>query len=130
MLDTRPAAQYGAGHVPGSLHVGLGGQFASWAGSARPAENPIVLVTEDEEHVDEAQTRLARVGLENVAGYLEGGLLAWHARGVPLATTEQIGVDELRRADRARAEAGQLVDVRRPGEWQAGHIAQARSSSR
>jgi hydroxyacylglutathione hydrolase len=69
--------------------------------------------------------RLARVGLENVAGYLSGGLLAWHESGRPLAATEQISVDELRHRIE-RGEAGQLVDVRRPPEWQAGHIASAR----
>jgi glyoxylase-like metal-dependent hydrolase (beta-lactamase superfamily II) len=126
VLDTRPSAQFGTGHIPGSLNIGLGGQFASWAGALIPAERPIVLVTEDEEHVEEARTRLSRVGLENVAGYLAGGLLAWHESGRPLAATEQISVDELRHRI-AQGEAGQLVDVRRPAEWQAGHIAQARN---
>jgi rhodanese-related sulfurtransferase len=124
VLDTRPAADYGTGHIPGSLNIGLGGQFASWAGALLAPEKPIVLVTEDEDHVEEARTRLARVGLENVAGYLAGGLLAWHDANHPVATTEQISVDELRH----RLDAGgrtQLVDVRRPGEWQAGHIPQA-----
>ncbi len=125
VLDTRPAAQYGTGHVPGSLNIGLGGQFASWAGALIPAEKPIVLVTEDEEQVEEARIRLARVGLENVAGYLAGGILAWHESGLSLAATEQISVDELRHRI-AQGDVGQLVDVRRPGEWQDGHIPQAR----
>jgi hydroxyacylglutathione hydrolase len=125
ILDTRPAAQFGTGHVPGSLNIGLGGQFASWAGSLIAPEKPIVLITEDEDHVAEARTRLARVGLENVGGYLAGGLLAWHESGRPVATTDQISVDELRHRI-AQGEVAQLVDVRRPGEWQAGHIAQAR----
>ena len=125
ILDTRPAAQYGTGHIPGSLNIGLGGQFASWAGALLAPEKPIVLVTEDEDHVEEARTRLARVGVENVAGYLAGGLLAWHDANHPVTTTEQISVDELHHRI-AQGEVGQLVDVRRPGEWQAGHIAQAR----
>ena len=123
-LDTRPAAQYGAGHVPGSLHVGLSGQFASWAGALVSPQAPIVLVSEEKEQVREAQTRLARVGLDNVAGYLEGGLLEWHRAGLPLATTEQIGVEELD-ARMREGRAGRVVDVRRPGEWQSGHIAGA-----
>jgi glyoxylase-like metal-dependent hydrolase (beta-lactamase superfamily II)/rhodanese-related sulfurtransferase len=125
ILDTRLNAQFGNGHVPGSLNIGLSGQFASWAGSLIAPEKPIVLVTEEEGQVAEARLRLARVGLENVAGYLAGGILAWHDSGYTLATTEQITVDELRR----RLEEGsacELVDVRRPGEWQAGHIARAR----
>jgi hydroxyacylglutathione hydrolase len=124
VLDTRPAAQYGAGHVPGSLHIGLSGQFASWAGALVSPQAPIVLVSEEKEQVREAQTRLARVGLDNVAGYLEGGLLEWHRAGLPLATTEQIGVEELDARIR-EGRAGRVVDVRRPGEWQAGHIASA-----
>jgi hydroxyacylglutathione hydrolase len=125
LLDTRTAAQYGTGHVAGSVHIGLSGQFASWAGTLLSPEAPIVLTAEDEEHVAEARTRLARVGLENVAGYLSGGILAWHESGRPLASTEQIAVDELARRI-ASGEIAQLLDVRRPGEWTAGHIAEAR----
>ena len=124
LLDARAAAEYGNGHVAGSLQIGLGGQFASWAGSLVAPEASIVLVLEDETAIAEVQTRLARVGLENVVGYLAGGIRAWDASGRTLARTEQIGVDEL--ASRI-GEGGDLavVDVRRPGEWQGGHIAQA-----
>jgi glyoxylase-like metal-dependent hydrolase (beta-lactamase superfamily II)/rhodanese-related sulfurtransferase len=125
VLDTRPAAQSGTGHVPGSIHIGLSGQFASWAGTLLSAETPLVLVAEDPERVSEAHLRLARVGLENIVGFLSGGVLAWHESGRPLARTDQIGVDELARRLEA-GEVAQLVDVRRPGEWSAGHIAQAR----
>ncbi|HSD71166.1 MAG TPA: rhodanese-like domain-containing protein [Thermoanaerobaculia bacterium] len=121
VLDTRPAAQFGAGHVPGSLQIGLSGQFASWAGALISPGSPIVLVADEEEQVREARTRLARVGIENVAGYLDGGILSWHDEGLPLATTEQIGVEELDARIR-EGTSGKIVDVRRPGEWQAGHI--------
>jgi rhodanese-related sulfurtransferase/glyoxylase-like metal-dependent hydrolase (beta-lactamase superfamily II) len=121
VLDTRPAAQFGAGHVPGSLHIGLSGQFASWAGALISPGSPIVVVADEEEQVREARTRLARVGIENVAGYLDGGILSWHDAGLPLATTEQIGVEELD-ARMREGTSGKIVDVRRPGEWQAGHI--------
>jgi glyoxylase-like metal-dependent hydrolase (beta-lactamase superfamily II)/rhodanese-related sulfurtransferase len=124
VLDTRPAAQYGAAHVPGSLHIGLSGQFASWAGALVSPQAPILLVAEDEEQVREARVRLARVGIENVAGYLAGGILEWDRAGLPLATMEQIGVEELDARIR-EGRAGRVVDVRRPGEWQAGHIADA-----
>ncbi|HEV8610091.1 MAG TPA: MBL fold metallo-hydrolase [Thermoanaerobaculia bacterium] len=124
VLDTRPAAQYGAGHVPGSLNIGLSGQFASWAGALISPQAPILLVSEEKDQVLEARTRLARVGVENVAGYLAGGLLEWHRAGLPLATTEQIGVEELDARIREGL-AGRVVDVRRPGEWQAGHIVDA-----
>jgi glyoxylase-like metal-dependent hydrolase (beta-lactamase superfamily II)/rhodanese-related sulfurtransferase len=123
VLDTRPAAQYGAGHVPGSLHIGLSGQFASWAGALISPQVPIVLVSEEEDQVREARTRLARVGIENVAGYLAGGILEWDRAGLPLATMEQMSVEEL--DARIREGRAKVVDVRRPAEWQAGHIAGA-----
>jgi glyoxylase-like metal-dependent hydrolase (beta-lactamase superfamily II)/rhodanese-related sulfurtransferase len=124
VLDTRPAAQYGAGHVPGSLHIGLSGQFASWAGALISPRAPILLVAEEEEEVREARTRLARVGIENVAGYLAGGILEWDRAGLPLTTMEQVNVEELD-ARLREGRAGRVVDVRRPAEWQAGHIPNA-----
>ena len=121
VLDTRPSAEYGTGHVPGSMHMGQSGQLASWAGALLSPLTPIVLVAEDEQRVAESRTRLARVGLENVAGYLAGGIRAWDEAKRPLARTEQIPVDELK-ARIAEGAPVTVVDVRRPGEWQAGHI--------
>ena len=118
ILDTRTSAEYGTAHVPGSVQIGLSGQFASWAGSLLSPESAIVLVAEDPDRAREARMRLARVGLENVVGYLDGGIAAWERSGRPLAATEQITVDEL---ERRLKEGGELrvVDVRRPMEWQA-----------
>lgn len=124
ILDSRPPDQYATSHIPGSLHVGLSGQFASWAGTLIPLDSRLLLVAEDEERARETRLRLARVGHENVAGYLAGGILAWHGAGLPIVSTEQIAVDELNRRLQERG-AGQLIDVRRPGEWSAGHIADA-----
>lgn len=124
VMDTRPPQQYGNGHVPGSLQISLSGQFASWAGTLVKLESPIVIVAEDDEHVRETRVRLARVGIDNVRGYLEGGILAWHNAGLPLSAIEQIPVEELklRLAERT---VEVLIDVRRPPEWQTGHVAEA-----
>src|SRR4029453_11192973 len=81
VLDVRPAAAFGAGHVPGSFNIGLGGQFASWAGTLLDARAPLVIVADEEASVREAQLRLARVGLERVTGYLAGGIAAWDRAG-------------------------------------------------
>src|SRR5215472_2766340 len=121
VLDTRPSAEYGAGHVPGSMHMGQSGQLASWAGALLSPQKPIVLVAEDEERVAESRTRLARVGLENVAGYLAGGIRAWDEAKRPLARTEQIPVDELK-ARIAEGADVTVLDVRRPTEFQGGHV--------
>jgi hydroxyacylglutathione hydrolase len=124
ILDTRSADQYGTGHIPASLNIGLGGQFATWAGTLIPLKSPIVLVAEERDRVEEARLRLARVGHENVIGFLGGGILSWHQANLPLATTEQISVDELERRIK-EGTTKQLLDVRRPGEWNSGHIQQA-----
>jgi rhodanese-related sulfurtransferase len=124
VLDTRPAAQYGTGHIPGSLYVGLNGQFASWAGTLIKPDIPLLLVVEEPEHVREVQTRLARVGLEKVTGYLKDGVLAWHSAGMPLAKIEQIPVEELQHRI-AEKSVDLILDMRGPKEWESGHIEQA-----
>jgi rhodanese-related sulfurtransferase len=106
------------------VNIGLAGQFASWAGSILEPEALIIVVAEDMEKVLETRTRLARVGLEKVTGYLEGGILAWFKAGLPISTTEQISVEELQHRISAH-EVGRVIDVRRPAEWDAGHIAEA-----
>ncbi|HEY9285564.1 MAG TPA: MBL fold metallo-hydrolase [Pyrinomonadaceae bacterium] len=128
VLDARPAAQFGAGHVPGALNVGLGGQFATWAASLIRPEAKIILVAEDEAKVDEAVMRLARVGLETVAGNLGGGMSAWHEAGLETATVEQISVEDLRRRLDEEPDL-QVLDVRRAAEYDAGHVPGARLST-
>jgi hydroxyacylglutathione hydrolase len=122
LLDVRTAAAFGAGHVPGSWSIGLGGQFASWAGSLVDPRRPIVIVAEDEGGAAEAALRLARVGIENVTGYLAGGIEAWFHAGRALATLPQWPVDELRAQLAFGAPPLQVLDVRRPGEHTGGHV--------
>ena len=125
VLDARSAAAFGAGHVPGSVNVGLGGQFASWAGTLIPAATALVIVAEGEAGAHEAVTRLARVGLEKVVGWLAGGLAAWEGAGEPLGRLPQLPVDELR-ARLGEPGAPQVLDVRRLGEFRSGHVPSAR----
>ena len=124
VLDVRSAADFGAGHVPGSINVGLGGQFAIWSASLIPMEVPLVIVAETEEKVAEARMRLARVGLENVKGYLQGGLESWRAAGYEIATVPQISVDQLHELLQ-REDDLQVIDVRRPAEYESGHVGPA-----
>jgi len=123
-LDVRTAAEFGAGHVPGSLNIGLGGQFASWAGSLIPITATIVLVANTDAQVEEAQMRLARVGLEGLKGYLAGGVDAWRAAGFEVEEVPQISVTELRNLLATR-ENLQVIDVRRPAEYKSGHAPRA-----
>ena len=127
VLDVRTAAEFGAGHVPGALNVGLGGQFASWAGALIPLGTPVILVAADEEQVDEAVTRLARVGHDSVRGYLRGGMAAWREAGFEVSEVEQVSVAELRRM-LEDVEDLQVLDVRRTAEFAAGHAPRAASA--
>jgi hydroxyacylglutathione hydrolase len=127
ILDVRDAAEFGAGHVPGALNIGLDGQFASWAGSLIPMSAAIVIVAESDEKVREAQLRLARVGLENIKGYLGGGMNVWKAAGLDLALVPQITVNELKQLIATRSDL-QLIDVRRWAEYESGHAPRAVSS--
>jgi len=123
ILDVRSAADFGASHVPGSLNIGLGGQFASWAGTLIAMETPLVVVAETEEKAKEAQMRLARVGLENVKGFL-AGIDAWKTAGFEIATVPQITVGELKELIASRPDL-QVLDVRRPAEYESGHAPRA-----
>jgi glyoxylase-like metal-dependent hydrolase (beta-lactamase superfamily II)/rhodanese-related sulfurtransferase len=125
VLDVRSAADFGAGHVLGSLNIGLGGQFAIWAGCLIPLPAPVVIVADSEAKVDEAVVRLARVGIENVRGYLQGGISDWSRDGFDLAFVPQITVAELRELIQQRPDL-QIIDVRRPPEYKSGHVPRAR----
>jgi rhodanese-related sulfurtransferase len=127
VLDVRDSAKYGNGHIGGSLHIALSGQFASWAGTLIPPGTAIILVGEDADQVHEARVRLSRVGLDRVLGFLDGGILGWDRAGLPLQKTESIAVAELQH----RIEDGsvdQILDVRRPAEWETGHISSAHNA--
>ncbi|MFZ0311805.1 MAG: rhodanese-like domain-containing protein [Candidatus Korobacteraceae bacterium] len=119
-LDVRPTDQFAAGHVPASINIALSGQFASWAGAVLGLSSRPVLIAEASAQRDEARLRLARVGIEDVAGYLDGGPAAWQQAGLPLQSLPQITVQELEA--RLQGNALPVLDVRREGEWEAGHI--------
>jgi len=125
VLDVRPGDVFASGHVPGSINIALSGQFASWAGGILGIHSRPLLVGDSDAQIEEARLRLARVGIEDLRGYLEGGVAAWQKAGLPLLKTAQISAQELNQKLRDGSwRAGDVLDVRREGEWQAGHIAQ------
>jgi rhodanese-related sulfurtransferase len=126
ILDVRDGARFGAGHTPGAINIGLGGQFASWAGTLIDITTPIILVADNLAKVDEAVMRLARVGIESVKGYLGGGMYEWDKSGFDVARVPQIPIDELHSLIEEGAHL-QLIDVRRPGEYANGHAPGAMS---
>ena len=106
--------------MPGSVSIPLSGQFASWAGAVLGLSSRLVLIADTPEQVSEARVRLARVGSENVAGYLQDGVEGWRAAGFPVEQVVQITVKEL--ASRLANGGIGVLDVRREAEFQAGHI--------
>jgi glyoxylase-like metal-dependent hydrolase (beta-lactamase superfamily II)/rhodanese-related sulfurtransferase len=118
VLDVRPNSVYGAGHVPNSINIGLGGQFASWAGTMIPIGTPIAILADTKEQVDEAVTRLARVGHDTVKGYLLAVNYRGEKRSIEQVSVEM--VDELLKTGKKI----QFVDVRRPAEHANGHAPQ------
>ncbi|HKM47919.1 MAG TPA: rhodanese-like domain-containing protein [Terriglobales bacterium] len=125
VLDVRPGDEFAAGHVPGSINIALAGQFASWAGGILGIHSKPVLIGGNEAQIDEARMRLARVGIEDLRGYLVGGVTAWQKAGLPMLKTPQISVQELnQKLSEGNLRWLDVLDVRREGEWQAGHIAE------
>jgi glyoxylase-like metal-dependent hydrolase (beta-lactamase superfamily II)/rhodanese-related sulfurtransferase len=121
VLDTREAERFGLAHIPGAVNIGLDGQYASWAGTVIGLDTEIVLVAEDAERLEESRMRLARVGIERVSGGLAEGMAAWERAGLPLQHLPYLSPEQLERGI-AENDRLQVLDVRRPLEWEAGHI--------
>jgi hydroxyacylglutathione hydrolase len=119
-LDVRACEEFAAGHVPGSVNIALSGQFATWAATVLGLKAHPVLIAGAEEQLSEARLRLARVGIEDLDGCLDGGVRAWQAAGFPVATLTQISAAELEQE--LNKQRIQVLDVRREPEWEAGHI--------
>ncbi len=119
-LDVRPGAEFVAAHVPGSVSIPLSGQFASWAGAVLGLSARPVLIAATSDQLSEARIRLARIGIEDVAGYLRDGVEGWRHAGLPVAQVKQITAQEL--ASRLSSGAIGVLDVRREAEFEAGHI--------
>jgi hydroxyacylglutathione hydrolase len=119
-LDVRDPAEYAKGHLAGSINIGLGGQYATWAGTLLDRARPIVIVAEPGRE-QEAALRLGRIGFDHIGGYLHGGMealvdrpdLVWPTERVaPLAVAEEL----------ASANPPLLLDIRSPREWATRHI--------
>ena len=113
VLDIRTGEKFGAGHIPNSINIGLGGQFASWAGTLVTIGTPVAIVAETGEQVDEAFMRLARVGIETVKGFILIGDYTGDTKKI-----EQVSVLQVKEK---LAGDIQFVDVRRVAEHASGH---------
>ena len=89
ILDTRDAAEFAAAHLAGSINIGLGGQYATWAGTVLDREHPIVIIA-DPGRENESAIRLGRIGFDHVVGYLKDGLHSLKSRPDLTVTTERL----------------------------------------
>jgi glyoxylase-like metal-dependent hydrolase (beta-lactamase superfamily II) len=122
-VDVRAGDESAAAHIPGSINIPLYGQFAAWAGTLVGLKSLPVLIADSPEELSEARVRLARIGLDEVSGYLRDGWKGWTNAGFELESFEQITVRNLSRA--LQSSDYQILDVRRRPEWETGHIEEA-----
>ena len=120
VLDTRDPDEFGAAHLVGSVNIGLGGQYATWAGTVLDRTHPIVIIA-DPGRENEAAVRLGRIGFDHVAGYLENGLLSLTARPQLIVFTERLSA-QFAAELLASSEPPLVVDVRAPREREQKHI--------
>ncbi len=120
VLDTREPAEFAAAHLAGSINIGLGGQYATWAGTVLDRERPIVVIATPGRELESAM-RLGRIGFDNVTGYLDGGLRGFEDRPDLMRSTDRFGA-ALAAERLARADAPMAIDVRTPRERASGHI--------
>jgi len=121
ILDTRDSSEFAAAHLAGSINIGLGGQYATWAGTVMDRERPIVIIA-DPGREGESATRLGRIGFDHVVGYLQDGLHSLNSRPELTVTTERISAPfaaELL----SSAQAPLAIDVRTPREREQKQIA-------
>lgn len=118
IMDTRKADDFEKGFIPGSINIGLNGQFAVWVGTLVDINAKLLLVCEPGKE-EETIMRLARIGYENIAGYLEGGITSWTKE---LDQVKSVKAQEVP----ALINKGSIVlDVRKPGEWNSEHVKNA-----
>lgn len=123
ILDVRDAADFAKGFIPQSVNIGLNGQFAPWVGAViADVTQPILLVAYEGAEQDTVM-RLARVGFDNVIGYLNGGINAWKNAGYELDTVNRISADEF--ASKFKPGESVVIDVRKESEYRAEHVEDA-----
>ena len=120
VIDVRPVPDYAAGHIPGSLAIALRGAFATWLGWLVPDPAvPLVIVADPGQDLGEVIWQALKVGYQNLAGTLDGGVPAWDAAGQPVAATELLAPGQV--------DPATVIDVRQASEYAGGHLPGARN---
>lgn len=120
VLDVRHHKEFAAGHIPGSYGIRVDAPLIVWTGWVIPFGSKIILLAKSADQRESAARQLIRIGYDDIAGYLEGGIEAW-AKELPVETVQSISPKELRE----RLDEVAVIDVRRLSEWNDGHIPNA-----
>lgn len=123
VLDVRNAESFAGLHIPGSLSIGIDGNFPTFAGWFIPPGTEVVLVAGCRGDHERAEAALRRVGIDRIAAVLEGGVSSWAARGFPVASIPQVSVHSA--VEMCGTAGGTLLDVRSRGEYNAYHLEKA-----
>ena len=122
LVDTRMMLAFGGGHIKGALNIGGSPMLSIWAGWLLKADEPILLVLNEDSELEEIVKLFIRTGYTKFAGYLVGGMKAWDNAGLSLEEVGQMTVHEVKDAGSRL----QILDVRAPSEWKSGHVPGAR----
>ena len=114
MIDVRPVADFAAGHIPGAVCIPLRDQFATWLGWLAPAGVPLGFVLAGGQDPAEVAWQALKIGYEDLAGQLAGGMAAWQADGGPVQGTELVTAGRIGRRP--------VLDVRQAAEYVSGHV--------
>src|SRR4030095_14459193 len=122
VLDVRNQNDFVNGFIPGSIFIGIDGNFAPWVGSLIMDVNQPILLIAPEGREEEAITRLSRVGFDHVIGYLNGGFASWQNAGLDVDTIRSISPEQF---EAELTENAVVFDNRKPGEYSAEHLENA-----
>ncbi len=121
VLDVRAARKFGDNHISGAYGIAVCAPLTTWAGWLIPFGAPLVLVAGNTAELNSAVRQLIRIGFDDLRGYLDGGMEAWEAAGLPVERVEKITVAGLRQRMKEDRDL-LLIDVRQQNEWDGGHI--------
>ena len=124
ILDTRDPQVFSKAFIPNSINIGIDGSFAPWVGTLIPDIRQEILIIAEDGREEEVVTRLARVGCDQVIGFLKGGLNAWQKAGKEVDTITSITAEELA-AILVKNNNAKILDVRKNSEFESEHIAGA-----
>ncbi|MES2827947.1 MAG: MBL fold metallo-hydrolase [Bacteroidota bacterium] len=119
ILDTRAPTAFAISHIPGAINIGLNGSFAPWVGALLPYENVEIIIVTGKDQEKETLIRLARVGFENVIGYLEGGMDSWTQAGKKSSAVASISAADFNKLDKEKIN---IIDVRNDTEYAGSHL--------